>query len=741
MSDELGRTSFAITIADTIASWNGRESLVIGVQGKWGSGKSTVKNLVIERLQTLNVVPERQHFLQRLYEIMKAWRRQSTVPDSQILMLSFTPWEWPDPGAIHSAFYAELGRLMGRRNLSEYHKQAADTLRRYADLFDVNSLTEGGTSLGVALLALLAALGVSREFVDNSYIRVFLAVAAFLVGLMALLAIVLKLIASIRSWRAEKYGKTVFEEHQQLSQVMANLPKPIVVFIDEVDRLTSQELRSLFALIKMNANLPNLVFVLFYDVEVVEKELALITQGSARTYLEKVIQLSFTVPAIEEELLAEYLLQGVDHIFSSPGAQARIRIRDEAYDLFMLMRPFIKDLRHAKRFLASLNIRARVFDGEVYEVHPKDLILLEILRLFEPSVYLELAESSDLAVGGSRPVLKDEKIHIIQNRILDKATKREDVVLLINELFPMHNFGEKIDYRGSTKIDESYLYQQARLASYDVFPRYFQLSISESQISFSELEKFFQMSVSRHDVVRALSDMKSQDKIWALTAALDKFKLKIPSKIHSALMGGLFDFADELDDDRGENFFTSPLARIERVLYWIFRDLIPTEVERDLLFRTALDGTNGLYLPSRMTKLLSGSDKSRRLISEKVEEEVWSIFLSRIRDRARSSTLLNEPLLLNLLYRWRERIPVGSNEVAIWVHEMAKQRSSWSDLIAKLETTTIINGKQHNHYSPEADRDFLTRGEAQNYWLSFGVVEPTEREATLLKMLEIEIDR
>jgi predicted KAP-like P-loop ATPase len=49
--DSLGRSSLAFLLAQKISEWRGRESLVIALYGPWGSGKSSVKNLILEKLR------------------------------------------------------------------------------------------------------------------------------------------------------------------------------------------------------------------------------------------------------------------------------------------------------------------------------------------------------------------------------------------------------------------------------------------------------------------------------------------------------------------------------------------------------------------------------------------------------------------------------------------------------------------------------------------------------------------
>jgi predicted KAP-like P-loop ATPase len=49
-SDRLNRIAFAETIAKVIFQWHNKPSLVIGLYGNWGSGKSSIKNMVVETL-------------------------------------------------------------------------------------------------------------------------------------------------------------------------------------------------------------------------------------------------------------------------------------------------------------------------------------------------------------------------------------------------------------------------------------------------------------------------------------------------------------------------------------------------------------------------------------------------------------------------------------------------------------------------------------------------------------------
>jgi predicted KAP-like P-loop ATPase len=45
--DLLGRAKFAEQLAHDLQAWEGRDSLVVAVYGSWGSGKTSLKNMVL----------------------------------------------------------------------------------------------------------------------------------------------------------------------------------------------------------------------------------------------------------------------------------------------------------------------------------------------------------------------------------------------------------------------------------------------------------------------------------------------------------------------------------------------------------------------------------------------------------------------------------------------------------------------------------------------------------------------
>lgn len=76
--DKLGRKGFAKHVAEAIKSWKGNDSLCLALYGEWGSGKTSIKNMIVDALQK----PRRK------------------AP----LIVEFNPWQWSGQDQLISVF-------------------------------------------------------------------------------------------------------------------------------------------------------------------------------------------------------------------------------------------------------------------------------------------------------------------------------------------------------------------------------------------------------------------------------------------------------------------------------------------------------------------------------------------------------------------------------------------------------------------------------------------------------------
>jgi len=95
--DRLGRAPLAEKIATMINKFDGQDSFVIGIEGVWGSGKTSFIELVLESLGTQN---------------KEKWK-----------IVRFNPWVFFNVEALYLDFFAELGKVTGNKDILNYGKR------------------------------------------------------------------------------------------------------------------------------------------------------------------------------------------------------------------------------------------------------------------------------------------------------------------------------------------------------------------------------------------------------------------------------------------------------------------------------------------------------------------------------------------------------------------------------------------------------------------------------------------
>ncbi|WP_196085219.1 KAP family P-loop NTPase fold protein, partial [Acinetobacter baumannii] len=293
--DLLGRAEFSKNLSDAISQWKGDDSLVIALHGDWGSGKSSIKNMALA--------------------YSKQQKNSPTI-------IEFSPWEWSAQDKIIEAFFDEISKSIGRKNTSKEDQNLANIFSRYGNHLSTAHTLLKGANLSIPLFttAILSTGLISSYFTDNSQ----------LVLLITTLTSITSLILSATEKGSELLGKlsenyekkaklnekTLKEIREELIKALTKRKAPLLIVMDDLDRLTAVELRMIFQLIKANTDFPNVIFLLLFQKDIVEKKLTDSTQ-SGENYLEKIIQIPFTIPQIQLKQVHEVLFKLLDNIINS----------------------------------------------------------------------------------------------------------------------------------------------------------------------------------------------------------------------------------------------------------------------------------------------------------------------------------------------------------------------------------------------------------------------------------------
>ena len=82
--------------------------------------------------------------------------------------------------------------------------------------------------------------------------------------------------------------------------------------LDDIDRLSNEQIRYVFQLITSVARFPNTIYLLVFDKEIVVEALKDVQSGNGQDYLEKVIQMPIQIPDIQRSDLRNILFDRLD---------------------------------------------------------------------------------------------------------------------------------------------------------------------------------------------------------------------------------------------------------------------------------------------------------------------------------------------------------------------------------------------------------------------------------------------
>ncbi|MBL8047550.1 MAG: hypothetical protein JNJ45_02605 [Chthonomonas sp.] len=344
--DELGRGPFAALVAHALLAENKKRATVVGLTGGWGTGKSTVANFVIARV---------------------------LATDPSINVVRFEPWMVSTPEALAREFFKELGKaVLPKDNSKESREKRAKFYRYTALALDALALTADATgSLGVPLAGAAGkALRSSRKAME----------------------------IAVKGLAEQAQQPTLREARDSLSKTLVDLEKPVVVMIDDIDRLDCAEVRTVFQLIKACADFPNVRYLLLYDHDQVVFSLSDSVHDS-NAFVEKIIGQAFHLPhttILQRQLTLTRFLEGLDLHSVEGNAKERL------HDVFLcILLPGLKTVRQMKRYVGTVqSLLPGVTSGNIRNVDPADFLALEFLRQTVPTLYEVLRDEYSPVPGG-----------------------------------------------------------------------------------------------------------------------------------------------------------------------------------------------------------------------------------------------------------------------------------------------------------------------------------------------------
>lgn len=457
--DGLNRGSFAESLAKTLVQYSFPSSLTIGLYGEWGSGKTSLLNMVFENVERI---------------------------DDGVVVLRFNPWLCSDPKQLVTQFFKQMATAI------KLKKRAADKawemIDRYADIL-------GATSV----------IPVAGEIV----------------------AAVTKVITKKAEEETKERTNDLQESKNQIIKKLKDEKIKIIVSIDDIDRLSEEEIVAVFQLVKSLADFPNTIYVLAFDYDVVVRALGKVQHGDGKEYLEKIVQVPFEIPAPNIDDIHEALFSKLNRILGD--------IPEEDWDketwveLFQQgIKNYIRSIRDVIRYTNVFSLKYELLKNETSVV---DLLGLTCLQVFEPTVYSKLPSYKDILCGERRSFSHerqketDEKVERAINRIAPddgSVTDLEATKNILGTLFP----GIKTNMGWLYGVGRGYSHRDSiirnSIAAPECFDRYFALTLENGAIPTATVRRMVFES-SESELAEEIMQIYREGKIVRLLEAIEVY--------------------------------------------------------------------------------------------------------------------------------------------------------------------------------------------------------------------------
>ena len=245
--DRYGVTPFAKSMAQAIRSIKRPVGTTIALNGPWGSGKSSVVNIVRSELES------------------------ST--DETLVVSDFKCWWYQGEEALLLAFLQNLDALL-TNSLRERVKGLVPQLGRH--------LLQAGPVIGSALaltpVGWVAGLtGSGMKFAQRFFPE----------------------------------GDTLDTSFRKLANALGKQGKRFLIIVDDIDRLNPEEALAVFRVIKSVGCLPNVIYLLAFDRKLAEKVVAERYPSEGPHFLEKIVQAGLRIarPANGRTSIAQFFPQ------------------------------------------------------------------------------------------------------------------------------------------------------------------------------------------------------------------------------------------------------------------------------------------------------------------------------------------------------------------------------------------------------------------------------------------------
>ncbi len=257
------------------------------------------------------------------------------------------------------------------------------------------------------------------------------------------------------------------KDEQAINDALRIIGRRVYVIIDDLDRLTGEEIIEVLKLVDRNASFNNVVFVMAYDKEYVNNVLRKhLDHGLDHSFIDKYVTWEVTLPEVDSETLKEKMKSYLGgHLFEL-SEEEKTRVLEGWRYVDDIVIGYLESVRHLKRYL---NLMIHRYLQVYNKVDPADFFLLSLLQYRHLGIYNNLAWG--MYVELSEKDSQDPYLSLsVDNHRVSSAVLPADASVLLEKMFYNLPVGREDKYKGGLPYNKTEL---NLIRSKDAFPYYF----------------------------------------------------------------------------------------------------------------------------------------------------------------------------------------------------------------------------------------------------------------------------
>lgn len=455
--DLLNRKNFAKKLGASILNTEVKEGCCIGLFGPWGSGKTSVVNMILEEIDRL-----------------------SEVQENRPLIVKFNPWNYSSKEQLLSQYFVTLAGVFSDRS-DKTREAISKEIEKYSNIIGDFGYPGKFVKMGGYLF--------SRGLLHNNL------------------------------YASEDLSK----QRDNLTKALEKQNQKVIVVIDDIDRLSNDEIKTIFQLVTSVAKFPNVIYLLSFDKQIVARALSEVQKYDGEKYLEKIIQVPIEIPNVSNDCLWNVLFIHLDNLM---GRYENITFEEDYWPIIFneIVAKYICSVRDVMRLINVLNVKCNMIGEELNMV---DLIALTLIEIKIPTLYEWIKNNKEDLVGGEGATFsyygmkpgEIKKAHFEELKRLDdlNATTYSKILCI---LFPYYKSKEIYDHYSNDKN----MLLMRRIGHPLVFDRYFSLELNTNEITKGEFDRAIN-ELTEGELVQYLSYINDNNCMMSflqyLSAAID----------------------------------------------------------------------------------------------------------------------------------------------------------------------------------------------------------------------------